>query len=147
MCFWETITHSNSCNNKSCYFSVLTPWTWRIIWDKSHLGNMQPARWGHQGWYRLPGPPLQWSCVQLMDICHSPTTADPATLRAAMKYVWNKMFSSGGPSANQWFDPLLADAEYIYYTLSFHAVNFMHSDSTSSIAALKWGKAEIVFKI
>lgn len=39
---------------------------------------MQPARWGHQGWYRLPGPPLRWSRVQLMDICHNPTTADPS---------------------------------------------------------------------
>lgn len=70
--------------------SGLTSWTGRIIWKKSHPVTMQPARWGHQGWYRLPGPPLHWSLVQLMDICHSPTTADPATLRAAMKYVWNK---------------------------------------------------------
>lgn len=58
-----------------------------------------------------------------------------------------RMFSSGPAAANQWFDPPAPNVEYIYYTLSFHAVNFMHSDSTSSHTALKWGKDEIVFKI
>lgn len=75
------LTDRNCC----CFFR-----TGRIIWTSSHLFIMQWARWRHQGCYRLPEPPLHWSLVQLMDICHSPTTADPATVRAVMKYVWNK---------------------------------------------------------
>lgn len=65
------------------------------ILDRKH--NLEERPPGHHaagqmgtpdlGWYRLPGPPFHWSWVQLMDICHSPTTADPATVRAVMKYV------------------------------------------------------------
>lgn len=49
--------------------------------------SVRPARWGHRGWRGLPTPPLRQPLVQLMDICHSPTTAERAAVSAAMKYV------------------------------------------------------------
>lgn len=70
-----------------------------IIQTSQHLVAIQSARWGHQGWHRLPRAALHWSMVQLMDICQSPTTADPATVGSEMKYLCNK--DSGGSSGRQ----------------------------------------------
>lgn len=74
---------------KSVFQSGLTSWTGSIIWKKGHPVTVQPARWEHQIWggTGYQDLPFHWSRVQLMDICHSPTTAYPATVRAVMKYV------------------------------------------------------------
>lgn len=85
-----------SCFCRNCLIKVSRnteceePTKKKFVWDDSVNWKYRLRR-GYRGacqmgtpalrWYRLREPPFQRPRVQLMDICHSPTTADPASVR------------------------------------------------------------------